>query len=220
MGSTKTPCKSKKSLVGHDWSPSPPRFPHERPTRMFARQLNPVETQAYEAQFMTLPPEHQADVAMVWRERCIDVLSEMVNPGSALIGAFVGASYGALLGAWSGRGEAEAFALTEEWKAAGAASKGIDPADHPTPFKTITDKSGNVIHERVGDPRKFGGLPRGGWATIVSGIGSMATTPYFRVSRTLRDMTNSGVGFLAGSAMSEWAFNSHLDKMAQGGANA
>jgi hypothetical protein len=37
----------------------------------------------------------------------------------------------------------------------------------------------------------------------------------------MRDMTNSGVGYLAGSAMSEWSFNKRLDTMAQqGGANA
>ncbi len=44
------------------------------------RQLNPSETAMFTADIARLPVEHQADVALTWRERCVAIMQEHMNP--------------------------------------------------------------------------------------------------------------------------------------------
>lgn len=187
---------------------------------MFARQLNPADTANFEAQFYTLPPEHQADVALKWRERCIDVLAEVVSPAGVLTGGAVAGAYGTVIGMWQGAKEAEAMAIVEAWEATGAGNLGLDINDHPTPFKTIVGPGGEVVHKAVSDPRKFLGMPRGLLPTAAFGVAAMATTPYVRTSRALRDISMGGIGYLTGTAAMDWQFKRSFAKAQGGGAPA
>ena len=44
------------------------------------RQLNPEETALFAADMSRLPTEHGADVALKWRERCINIIQAYQNP--------------------------------------------------------------------------------------------------------------------------------------------
>ena len=183
------------------------------------RQLNPVETSNFVAKHATLPPDHQADVALKWRERFVNVATAyapsplMVTGQLTAAATFVGA-----MGHWDGINEAKRVELVEAWRDQ-AAGLGVDLAKHPTPFQTITGPDGQVIHKGVPDPRAFFYVNKVFWPSfgmaLVAGVGSLLDRDGrwdATVAPFLKTSAISGGAYLIGSTFRDMAFKRAREK--------
>lgn len=192
---------------------------------MQARQLNPSETSAFKADMGTLPPEHQADVALKWRERCVNALTTFVptpiQEGMQFISAGL---YTTAIGAWDGANDAERTAHIRQWKTDTAVRLGVNLDEYPTPFRDVIDKTtGETIHKAIPDPRSWYGVNKTVVPTAVlalSSIGLAATGRGQAVNPYLKAGALAGGGYLVGSAFRDLAYERRAKALEAGAAIA
>ena len=109
------------------------------------RQLNPAETAMYAADNARLPPEHQADVSLKWRERCIAVIQAHMNPVADGLSIVAAAGYTGLLGWWDGGNEGKRDDLVTTWRTVTAPELGIDPNAVREPFQDVYNAQGQLV---------------------------------------------------------------------------
>jgi hypothetical protein len=181
----------------------------------FPRQLNPDETVAFITDFERLPAEHQADECLIWRERAVACAQALLSPKGMFVGA-VGATAGAaLMGVLRADGEYKAAQLVQDWQDAGATAVGLDPAIHPTPFKTVVDEQGIIVHQAAKDPRKpWGAGPanKETYVMVATGAVALGSTAYYPAHRVARDTFFSCWGFYAGSKAADAAYDRMVEK--------
>ncbi len=177
------------------------------------RQLNPAETAAFKAKMGMLPPEHQSDVALKWRERFVNVATAYApTPLMATSQVAVSGAYSGLIGYWDGYNQYKRRQLVANWEQT-APGLGVNLAEHPTPFKDVVN-NGQVVHRAVQDPTTLGPTPinRTLAATLalagVSGIVALAdrdgrfnatVNPFLKLSAM------TGIGYAVGSAFRDAA---------------
>lgn len=179
------------------------------------RQLNPAETAMFHADMERLPTEHRTDIALGWRERCINLMRANANPladGLAVTEAGV-VTMG--LGWWDGANEAKRDQLILDWQQVEGPNLGIDTNAVQTPFQDVYDANGKLVHKAVADPRKFWKIPKPLWPTF--GFGIMAATglggPTY--NRFLVAPVMGGVGYVVGSWFRDMAYRTAQAKLAQ-----
>lgn len=124
-----------------------------------ARQLTPEETALFAADMASLPPEHGADVALKWRERCINLLNSSQSALADGASVAEAALYVGAIGWWQGANEAARDKIVLEWQTVTAPKLGVDPKAVPTPFQDVLDAGGKVVAKAVADPTKLAGVP-------------------------------------------------------------
>lgn len=181
------------------------------------RQLNPAETAMFTADMSRLPPEHSADVALKWRERCINLMREHMSPladGLAITGA---GAYSMGLGWWDGVNEQKRDDLVLEWQQVTGPNLGIDTNAVRTPFQDVYDANGQLVHKAVADPRKWLRVPKALYPTaafaIAAGVGVGGPT----YNRYLMAPAVGGVGYVVGSWFRDMAYRSAQKKAAANG---
>jgi len=177
-----------------------------------ARQLNPAETSQFVADMATLPPEHQADVALKWRERCVNALTTYVpTPAREVIQFGVTGLFTGALGWMDGSNDADRSAAIMQWRTEAGPKLGINVTQHPTPFKDVVDpQTGATLHKAVADPRSWKGIPKPliptlGLAFTSVGLAwagkGQAVNPYIKASAL------GGGGYIVGSQFRDLAYN-------------
>lgn len=184
---------------------------------MQLRQLNPQQTARFVHNMRRLNPDDQADVALKWRERAVNVANAF-NPGAVGTTIQVASSgaYAGLLGWWDGANEAKRAALIEEWRTVTAPKLNIDTSVHETPFKDVTDANGQLVHKAVQDPRNWLHLNKALWPTLGLGLataGVAAMGGGYRVTPYLTALTMGGIGYLAGTTVRDAAYKAERDKL-------
>jgi hypothetical protein len=169
------------------------------------RQLNPAETQEFMYEAQSLPKEDLADVALKWRERCVNVLTAF-NPSAAGVAGQVGAggAWGGAMGWWDAKNHLEQQALIEAWQTTVAPSLGIDTGQYPTPFQTIVDANGAVVHQATKNPRAWLGVNKTAYLTAGLGLAAGALSYFDRGTMAAPYLTAgamSGVGYVVGTAV-------------------
>jgi hypothetical protein len=178
---------------------------HARP-----KNLNPAETAAFREDMVKLPPDHAADVALKYREAFVNAASRRQNPATDGIGVLLSTGYAGVIGAYDGELEAQRNEVIRRWVTNDAAKKGIDPLQYPTPFVSIYDKDGKVLHEATPDPRKWFGVPKVFYPTAVfgvmaaAGVGAAAPgEPGVDFNSYLVGVTIAGAAYTIGSSLRE-----------------
>lgn len=165
----------------------------------------------YAADNSRLPPEHQADVSLKWRERCIAVMHATMNPVADGLCMIVGAGYTALLGWWDGGNEGKRDDLVMEWRTMTAPGLGIDPDTVREPFQDVYNAQGELVHKAVKDPRRFLRLNKTVYPTLTLALGGSLGAAYgWRGSRYVMAPALAGVGYLVGSTTRDMAYRAHL----------
>jgi len=184
------------------------------------RHLNPSETAVFKQDYSRLPPDHQADVALKWRESFVNLANRHQNPVADGLNVVTSGIYAGLLGAWDGENEAVQKAMVRKWVAEDAAKKGIDPIDHPSPFVNIYSPDGKLIHEATPDPRAWFGINRTLYPTFalgilaVAGVGSSAPDEEgMDLNRYLVGGTLAGVSYAVGSALRDVVYRRRTEQM-------
>lgn len=176
-------------------------------------QLNPTRTAAYAADNARLPPEHQADVSLAWRERCIMILRAHMNPiadGLSIVGAGV---YTGLIGWWDGVNEGKRDAVVTQWREVTAPGLGVDPSAVREPFQDVFNAQGELVHKGVKDPRRWLRCNKTVYPTLALAlVGGVATTMGWMGSRYIVAPAIGGVGYLTGSMFRDMAYRSQLKK--------
>jgi hypothetical protein len=177
------------------------------------RQLNPSETAMYSADNATLPPEHQADVSLAWRERCISVMRSTMNPLADALSLATAGGYMGLMGWWDGANEVKRDGLVEEWRNGTAPSIGVDPSVVREPFQDVFNDQGAQVHKAVKDPRGWFRVNKTAYPTIALALtGSVSAAYGWRGARYLMAPALAGVGYLAGSMFRDMAYQSGIAK--------
>jgi hypothetical protein len=185
---------------------------------MQARQLNPAETSQFIADMGTLPDEHRADVALKWRERCINALTTYVpSPAREVLQFGATGVFTGLLGAWDGRNDADRSALVQNWLTEAGPKLGIDVAKHPTPFRDVVDPStGATLHKAVADPRNMWGANKALYPTLglaLTSIGLSWADKGQSVNPFLKAGALGGGGYLVGSAMRDLFYSRRVAQL-------
>lgn len=184
------------------------------------RHLNPSETAVFKQDMARLPADHQADVALKWRESFVNLANRHQNPASDGLNVVTSGVYAGLLGAWDGENEAVQKEIVRKWKAEEAAKKGIDPLDHPSPFVNIYSQDGKLLHEATPDPRTWFGINRTLYPTFVLGVMAVAgvgsstpSDPGMDLNRFLVGGTLAGVSYAVGSALRDVVYRRRSEQM-------
>lgn len=187
---------------------------------MQARQLNPAETAQFQADMASLPAEHQADVALKWRERCVNALTTYVPTPAKEIAQFtLAGAYSGALGWWDGDNDAKRNALIENWRAEAPVKLGVDLAKYPTPFRDVVDAGGNTIHKAIPDPRNWMGLNKTAWSTlglVVTSIGLAVADKGVAAQPYLKGSALAGGGYLVGSTFRDLAYSRRANQISNG----
>jgi hypothetical protein len=160
-----------------------------------------------------LPPEHQADVSLKWRERCIAIIQAHMNPVADGLSIVVAAGYTGLVGFWDGANEGKRDDLVTAWRTTTAPELGIDPNTVREPFQDVYNAQGQLVHKAVKDPRRFMRVNKTVYPTIGLALGGGIGAAYgWRGSRYLMAPALGGVGYLTGSMFRDMAYRKHLQK--------
>lgn len=184
---------------------------------MQVRQLNPHQTARFVHNMRRLNPHDQADIALKWRERAVNVVNAF-NPGAVGTGLQVATStaYAGILGWWDGDNEAERAALVEEWKTTTAPKLNVDTGQHDTPFRDVTDANGQIVHKAIPDPRNWLHLNKTLWPTLglmlVTG-GAALMGEGVRIAPYTTALAIGGIGYLAGTTVRDAAYKAKRDKL-------
>jgi len=177
------------------------------------RQLNPEETARYAADNATLPPEHQADVGLKWRERCIAIIRQSMSPAADFAALALGGVYTGAIGWWDGANEGKRDDLVTQWRQVTARGLGIDPNTVTEPFQDVYNAQGELVHKAVKDPRKISFLPKAAYPTAALAlVGGFGAAYGWVGSRYFMAPAVAGVGYLAGSAFRDMAYRRHLQQ--------
>ena len=188
---------------------------------MQARQLNPAETAQFQADMASLPEPHQADVALKWRERCVNALTTYVpTPAKETLMFGSAAGYAALMGTWDGANDADRNAMIETWRAEAPATLGVNLQTHPTPFRDVVDPAtGQTIHKAIPDPRNWYGLNKTAYPTLgllVASVGVSVTGKGAPVNPFLKAGALAGGGYLLGSTFRDMAYTRRANQIESG----
>ena len=182
------------------------------------RQLNPSETAMFTADIARLPVEHQADVALTWRERCVAIMQEHMNPLADGLAVATAGIYTGAIGWWDGYNEAQRDKLIVEWQQVTAPGLGVDANAVQTPFQDVYDANGQLVHKRVSDPRDWLRMNRTLYPTVglaltaVIGVGGPTYNRFFLAPAV------GGVGYAVGSWFRDMAYKA-AQKKAMASAN-
>lgn len=177
-----------------------------------ARQLTPEETALFTADMASLPPQHGADVALKWRERCINLLNSSQSSLADGVAVAEAGAYTAGIGWWQGMNEAARDKIVLEWQTVKAPALGIDPKAVPTPFQDVLDAGGKLVAKAVPDPTKLAGvtmtwIPTGLLALV--GIIGFGGAHY---NRYLLAPALGGIGFGLGTYFRDRAYKAAFEK--------
>ena len=185
---------------------------------MQARQLNPAETAQFQADMASLPEPHQADVALKWRERCVNALTTYA-PSPLKQGLQYGAAagYSIALGLWDGRNDADRNALIEKWRTEAPVTLGVDVQQHPTPFRDVVDPAtGQTLHKAIPDPRNWYGVNKTvvpTLALLAGSIGVAVSGKGVGASPFLNAGVFAGGGYLVGSTFRDIAYSKRANEL-------
>lgn len=177
------------------------------------RHLNPSQTAAFQHDMARLPPDHQADVALKWRESFVNLANRHQNPAADGLNVVTSGLYAGILGAWDGENEAHRAEIVRKWKNGDAARKGLDPAKNPSPFVNIYSPGGQLLHEATPDPRTWFGINRTLFPTFglgilaIAGVGSSPPDQDgMDLNRYLVGGTLAGVSYAVGTGLRDLVY--------------
>jgi hypothetical protein len=177
-------------------------------------QLNPAETAMFAAEMARLPGEHQADVAMKWRERCIAVIQAQADPLVAGASIVAMGAYTAGMGWWDGDNEARRDSLVMAWRNQTAPALGIDTNTVKEPFQDVYNAQGQLVHKAEKDPRTFLRINKTLYPSLALLIGGGVAATYgaMRTSKMMMLPAIGGLGYNAGSMARDMAYRKRSAK--------
>lgn len=188
-------------------------------TMAIPRQLNPAQTAMFSAKMARLPPEHQSDIALSWRERCVAVIQAQADPAVAAASIVAMGVYTASTGWWDGENEARRDELVRKWRTETAPSMGINPATVGQPFHDVYNADGKLVHKAVPDPRTFWRINKTIYPSVALLIASGAAATYGMpaLSRMMLFPAIGGLGYNLGSKIRDMAYASRAGKLEAAG---
>ena len=181
------------------------------------RQLNPSETAMFNADMSRLPADHQSDVALKWRERCINMMREHMNPVADGLGIAAAGLYTGAIGWWDGYNEANRDAMILQWQTVTAPNLQLSPETHPEPFQDVVGPDGAVLHKALTDPRSFLYMNKTAYPTIGFALAGAVGLGGPTYNRYLLAPAIGGVGYLVGSKFRDLAYKAALRKASSNG---
>lgn len=182
------------------------------------QHLNPAETARFQQKMATLPPAHQADVALKWRERFVNVANTYAPGPLGTTAQVVGSGvYAGMLGYWDGVNEAERNHAKETWQTKTAPELGIDTTRHPEPFSNIVDPTtGAVVHKAQSDPRNWMGVNKTVAPTLGLGLAAIimsAVDVGDRAVPYIKSLVFTGVGYVVGTSIRDQMYKRRRDAL-------
>jgi hypothetical protein len=166
----------------------------------------------FNADMARLPVEHQSDVALKWRERCINMMRETMNPLADGLGIAAAGLYTGAIGWWDGYNEAARDKLIVQWQTVTAPNLGVSAETHPEPFQDVVGPDGQVLHKAVSDPRGFLYLNKTAYPTIAFALMGAVGLGGPTYNRYLMAPAIGGVGYLIGSKFRDLAYKASVKK--------